>query len=212
MVLPYLATDRCHSLENLNPTVVVQNKPCTKLLPYGRLGTAPPTGVEALARLHSTIPRLRPLVERLEVERSDSAGTEARLGEIMLNWLFFILRASRLRQTVTVCKVPSRHRRRRQQRNSAQLAADHAAVDACKLGLAGSGATSVTLNTGENFAEIYNRNKDADGNGLQAPITALAAGIASGALDTFAAPLRVARQLTPYQIFHMEAPTPGPNT
>ena len=67
-----------------------------------------------------------------------------------------------------------------------------------KLGLAGSGVlASVPMNTGENFSEIYNRNVNAEGEGLQAPVTALAAGIASGALDTFAAPLRVAKQLTP---------------
>ena len=68
---------------------------------------------------------------------------------------------------------------------------DYISQQAYKYGLLGSGSQSVTLNTGENFGEIYERT------GVQAPGTAIAAGIAAGALDTFAVPLRVAKQLTP---------------
>jgi hypothetical protein len=68
---------------------------------------------------------------------------------------------------------------------------DYINQQAFKYGLVGSGSQSVTLNTGENFGEIYERT------GVQAPGTAIAAGITAGALDTFAVPLRVAKQLTP---------------
>jgi hypothetical protein len=68
---------------------------------------------------------------------------------------------------------------------------DYISKQAYKYGLVGSGSQSVTLNTGENFGEIYERT------GVQAPGTAIAAGITAGALDTFAVPLRVAKQLTP---------------
>lgn len=68
---------------------------------------------------------------------------------------------------------------------------DYISKQAYKYGLLGGGAQSVTLNTGENFGEIYERT------GVQAPGTAIAAGITAGALDTFAVPLRVAKQLTP---------------
>ena len=68
---------------------------------------------------------------------------------------------------------------------------DYISQQAYKYGLLGGGSQSVTLNTGENFGEIYERT------GVQAPGTAIAAGITAGALDTFAVPLRVAKQLTP---------------
>ena len=60
-----------------------------------------------------------------------------------------------------------------------------------KAGIAGSYLTSTTLNTGETFAKIYERE------GVEAPGTALAAGMISGALDTFATPSRVIKKAFP---------------
>ena len=74
---------------------------------------------------------------------------------------------------------------------AARAKQDYISAQAFKYGLVGSGSQSVVLNTGETFGEIYERT------GEEAPVTAIAAGIASGALDTFATPLRVAKALTP---------------
>ncbi len=74
---------------------------------------------------------------------------------------------------------------------AARAKQDYINSQAFKYGLAGSASQSVTLNVGENFGEIYERT------GVEAPGTAIAAGLAAGALDTFATPLRVAKSLTP---------------
>lgn len=74
---------------------------------------------------------------------------------------------------------------------AARAKQDYINAQAFKYGLAGSASQSVTLNVGENFGEIYERT------GVEAPGTAIAAGLAAGALDTFATPLRVAKSLTP---------------
>ena len=74
---------------------------------------------------------------------------------------------------------------------AARAKQDYISAQAFKYGLVGSGAQSVVLNTGETFGEIYERT------GEEAPVTAITAGLASGALDTFATPLRVAKALTP---------------
>lgn len=74
---------------------------------------------------------------------------------------------------------------------AARAKQDYINSQAFKYGLGGSASQSVTLNVGENFGEIYERT------GVEAPGTAIAAGLAAGALDTFATPLRVAKSLTP---------------
>ncbi len=71
---------------------------------------------------------------------------------------------------------------------AARAKQDYISAQAFKYGLVGSGAQSVVLNTGETFGEIYERT------GEEAPVTAITAGLASGALDTFATPLRVAKR------------------
>ena len=60
-----------------------------------------------------------------------------------------------------------------------------------RLGLAGAGAVSTGLGTGENFARILEEE------GVEAPVTAVIAGVASGALDTFATPFRVFKGFFP---------------
>jgi hypothetical protein len=66
-----------------------------------------------------------------------------------------------------------------------------AARTARRAGITGAFATSTTMNTGEVFAKIYERE------GVEAPVVALVAGTASGALDTFATPFRVINKILP---------------
>ena len=60
-----------------------------------------------------------------------------------------------------------------------------------RLGLAGAGTVSAGLGTGENFARILEEE------GVEAPVTAVIAGVASGALDSFATPFRVFKGFFP---------------
>ena len=66
-----------------------------------------------------------------------------------------------------------------------------AARTARRAGITGAFATSTTMNTGETFAKIYERE------GVEAPVVSLVAGTASGALDTFATPFRVINKILP---------------